>query len=151
MIKTIRIGIIFIVIGIILGDFLYSKYHTSFLEAFKEKYNYYFVQEGVYSNYDLMFENTKSVNAKTVEKNKDKYYVYVGISSNYDNAVKIKDIYEKEGYKTFIKEMSFDSEEFYTNVEQFDLLVDRANTDEEILTIEEVILANYEEIVKRSK
>ena len=40
------------------------------------------------------------------------------------------------------------NEEFYNNVTQFDLLINNTNNSNEILTITEVVLANYEEIVK---
>ena len=45
--------------------------------------------------------------------------------------------------------MKFSNEEFDHNVEQFDLLINSATNKEEILTIEEVVLANYEEIIKK--
>lgn len=149
--KIVGVSILLIILGTIIGNGLYNKFHTSFLEVFKESNNCYFLQEGVYSNYDLMFENTKDIDIKLVEKENNKYYVYLGISSSYDNILRIKDIYEKEGYKVRIKEINLNNEEFYTNLVQFDLLIDKTSSDNEILTIEEVILANYEEIIRKSK
>lgn len=149
--KTIGVSILLLVLGTIIGNGLYNKLHTSFLEVFKENNSCYFIQEGIYSNYDLMFENTKDIDIKLIEKENNKYYVYLGISSNLDNANKLKDIYEKEGYKVRIKEVNLNNEEFYTNLVQFDLLIDKTSSDNEILTIEEVILANYEEIIRKGK
>ena len=48
-----------------------------------------------------------------------------------------------------IIEKNIKSEEFSTNLNQFDLLIKDTNDPDQILTIEEVILANYEEIIKR--
>lgn len=149
--KTIGMSILLIIIGAIIGNRLYSKFHDSILDVFKENNSCYFLQEGIYSNYDLMFENTKNIDVKLIEKENNKYYVYLGISSNYENALKLKNIYEKEKYNIRIKEVNLDNEEFYTNLVQFDLLIDKTNSDNEILTIEEVILANYEEIVRKNK
>ena len=143
--KTIGVSILLLVLGTIIGNGLYNKLHTSFLEVFKENNSCYFIQEGIYS------ENTKDIDIKLIEKENNKYYVYLGISSNLDNANKLKDIYEKEGYKVRIKEVNLNNEEFYTNLVQFDLLIDKTSSDNEILTIEEVILANYEEIIRKGK
>ena len=49
-----------------------------------------------------------------------------------------------------LKEINLSNEEFFNNVTQFDLLIENSETEEEILTIEEVVLANYEEIIKKS-
>ena len=48
-----------------------------------------------------------------------------------------------------MKEKHLSSEEFSTNVEQFDLLIRETKDIDQVLTIEEVILANYEEIIKK--
>ena len=61
---------------------------------------------------------------------------------------KIKKIYSDKGYNIYIKEVKLNNEEFYNNVTQFDLLINNTNNSNEILTITEVVLANYEEIVK---
>ena len=60
-----------------------------------------------------------------------------------------KEIYENKGYQIYIKEQNLSNEEFYNNVTQFDILINSTNKESEILTIEEVVLANYEELIKR--
>ena len=57
-------------------------------------------------------------------------------------------IYEDDGYNIYLKEKYLSNEEFYNNVTQFDLLIKDNNDTSNILTIEEVVLANYEEIIK---
>ena len=64
-----------------------------------------------------------------------------------DNANKVKKIYEDMGYKIYIKTVTLDNEEFASNVSQFDLLVKESDTNDDILTVEEVIMANYEQII----
>ena len=95
-----------------------------------------------------MLENTKDLETKLVNKENDKFYVYLGITRDEENAKKIKQIYNNKGYQLYIKEVSLSNEEFYNNVTQFDLLIKNTDKKEEILTIEEVVLANYEEIIK---
>ena len=90
------------------------------------------------------------IRAKKIETIDDKYHVYLGITKDYDIALKLKQIYESEGYQIYIKEVTLDNMEFSNNLEQFDLLIENAKNKNEILTIEEVVLANYEEIIQKN-
>ena len=112
-----------------------------------KKKNIIFLQEGIYSNEKNMLENTKELDSKLVINENNKYYVYLGITKEEKIAQKIKNIYQNKGYSLYIKEINISNEEFYNNVTQFDLLINNTNKENEILTIEEVVLANYEEII----
>ena len=146
--KTFIYAITFIVLGIVIGNYL--EHNPKVKSIFKEKNIYYFVQEGVYSSKDIMNENIKEIKNKAIIHKNDKYYVYVGISKDLEIAKKIRNIYERIGYQTFIKEMSINNEEFSNNLEQFDLLIRSSNSNEDVLKIEEVILSNYEEIYEKN-
>lgn len=130
---------------------LNSTYKEKLVNTFSEGKTYYFIQEGVYSSKEIMTENTKDIQVKTVDTLNNKQYVYLGITRDNNNAKKIKDIYEKKGYQIYIKEQNLSNEEFYNNVTQFDILVNSTDKASEILTIEEVVLANYEELIKKDK
>lgn len=130
---------------------LNSTYKEKLVNTFSEGKTYYFIQEGVYSSKEIMTENTKDIQVKTVDTLNNKQYVYLGITRDNNNAKKIKDIYEKKGYQIYIKEQNLSNEEFYNNVTQFDILVNSTDKESEILTIEEVVLANYEELIKKDK
>ena len=97
-----------------------------------------------YFVYKANMENYK-VYKHTFPNNK----VYIGITKEENIAKKIKSIYEEEGYQIYIKEIKIDNEEFNNNITQFDLLINSATTKDEILTIEEVVLANYEETTSK--
>ena len=148
--KTLKISIFSIALGAIAGIILNNTYKeklsTSILNEGK---TYYFIQEGVYSSTSSMQENTKDLLVKTVDSKNDKQYVYLGITRDEKNAKKLKEIYENKGYQIYIKEQNLSNEEFYNNVTQFDILINSTNKESEILTIEEVVLANYEELIKR--
>ena len=62
------------------------------------------------------------------------------------NEIQAKKIYEDMGYQIYLMDKTINNEEFSNNVTQFDLLVSESDSSEDILTIEEVVLANYEEI-----
>lgn len=147
--KTITIGLVFLSLGVVLGNFIYSKTKEKLQSTFSEGHTYYFIQEGVYTSKEIMEENIRDINKKVVDYKNNKYYVYLGITKDEEVAKKIKDIYEEDGYQLYIKEANLSSEEFYNNVMQFDMLIKNTKSKEEILTIEEVVLANYEEIIKK--
>ncbi len=147
--KTFLLGGIFIALGAVLGVFLNSKYQDKIISTFSEGKIYYFLQEGIYSSKEIMTENTKDLDVKLINEENGKYYVYLGITRDEENAKKIKELYSKKGYQLYIKEVSLTNEEFYNNVTQFDLLIKNTEKESEILTIEEVVLANYEEIIKK--
>ena len=143
--KTMMLAVIFVVLGAFCGNYLY-RHVPSTVSVFQENQTFYFLQEGIYSSKDIMQENVGDLTNKLVVLEDNKYYVYVGITMDQDNANKIKKIYENMGYQIYIKKMTLDNEEFASNVSQFDLLVQESDTDEDVLTVEEVVLANYEQI-----
>ncbi len=146
--KTFLASIILICIGAFLGNYL-KENSPNIKNVFNEGKTYYFLQEGVYSNEKAMKENTKELATKLVDNHNDKYYVYLGITRTEKNASKLKEMYKDKGYQVYIKEVNLNNEEFYNNVTQFDLLLENTKEENEILTIEEVILANYEELFKK--
>lgn len=147
--KTLIIGVAFLIVGVFVGNYIYNNNIEKIESTFGSGETYYFLQEGVYSSQEIMEENVKDISIKVVDFEDNKYYVYLGITRDYEIAEKIKKIYNEEGYELYIKERNITSEEFYNNVNQFDLLIKNTDTKDEILTIEEVVLANYEEILKK--
>ena len=137
-----------VILGGICGNILYQKYKdTSY--TFLENNKIYFLQEGVYDSIDSYNRNTKDINPKLVINDDKNYYVYVGISKSLDGIKKIKKVYDKKGYNTYQKELAVNDQLFLTNLEQYDILLESAKTTDDILTIEEVVLSNYEEIIKK--
>ena len=148
--KQFLLTLIILIVGIIIGNKIH-KATNSFKNVFKEDEIYYFLQEGVYNSQQILEENTNKLNFKIVEELDSKYYVYLGITISTSIASKLKEIYEYKGYNIYIKEINLNNQEFKSNLERFDLLINSTQNEEEILTIEEVVLANYEEIIKNSK
>ncbi len=116
----------------------------------KNTATYFFLQEGIYSDEDTLKKSLVKISKKIIDKRDNKYYVYVGITKDKDIAEKIQKIYEKKGFSIYPVQRVLSSEEFSTNVDQFDLLIKDTEEEEQILTIEEVVLASYEEMIKRS-
>lgn len=137
------IGTIFLVSGLVVGNNLYNKVDLSTIQVFNEKNNYYLLQEGVYSNKETMQSETRDLNPKVYEEKNGKYYVYVGITGSKDNAEKIENIYKESGFNIKINEINIKDEEFISNIKQLDILIENTNNQDEILTIEEVVLSNF--------
>ena len=137
------IGTIFLVSGLVVGNNLYNKVDLSTIQVFSEKNNYYLLEEGVYSKKEIMQSETRDLNPKVYEEKNGKYYVYVGITGNKDNAQKIQNIYKDSGFNIKINEISINDEEFINNLKQLDILINNTNNQDEILTIEEVVLSNF--------
>lgn len=136
-----------VVLGAVSGKFLFSKYQDTD-SVFSEREDVYFLQEGVYSSMESLNSNTKDINPKLVVKEEDKYYVYVGISKDIDVIKKIKKIYDEKGYNTYQKLIKVGNIEFLSNVDQYDILSKTASYDRELLTIQDVVLSNYEELIE---
>lgn len=135
------VALIFIISGIVVGNNLYNKVDFKLLKTFKENNDFYLLQLGTYDTKEIMQRDTRDINPKVYELKNDKYYVYVGISSNMNNLNKIKDIYKDEELTT--KVINIKNEEFINNLRQFDILIDNTNDKDEILTIEEVVLSSF--------
>lgn len=145
--KIIIKGIFFIVIGFFIGQFLFGE-KIELIKRLQKGDTYYFLEEGIYTDYNNI-QNNLNINRRIIENKNNKYHVYIGITRDKEVLEKLKNIYEKENIKISVKEKILESQEFKTNVEQFDLLIKQTKDTSQILTIEEVVIANYEEIIKK--
>ena len=144
--KTIIKGIFFIVIGFFIGQFLFGE-KIELIKRLQKGDTYYFLEEGIYNDYNNI-DNT-NINRRIIENKDNKYHVYIGITRDKEVLEKLKNIYEKDNINIKVKEINLESLEFKTNVEQFDLLIRNTKDISQILTIEEVVIANYQEIIKK--
>ena len=140
--NKIIIGCFFILFGFTIGKITFSKIQNPFLKNNGEKY--YFLQEGIYYSKDQL----QNIKQKVLEYTDGKIYVYTGITKDLEVAEKLINLYDDHNIQLSIKERYLSNEEFKNNVEQFDLLIKSSKDKDEILKIEEVVLANYEEIIK---
>ena len=136
-----------IILGIIIGNILFSK-RIIFKKENKED-KYYFLQEGVYTN-NILKNNMSNLTHKVIEKKDNKIYIYIGITKDIEIAEKLINIYEEKNIKLSIKEKYIRNNELKNNIEQFDFLILSAKDKDEILKIEEVVLASYDEIINNS-
>lgn len=140
--------IIAIVSGALLGHTLFEKFKEEEQTVFNDMSPIYFLREGVYDNLEYALANANKFDTKIIVKEKAKYYLYLAISKSEDNLASIKKIYNDKNLVVETKNIS--NESFLTALEQMENLFKKASSDEEKLTIEKVILANYEELVLKN-
>lgn len=138
--------LISVVLGAICGKVVFNHYQENEM-VFQEKSKVYFLQQGVYSQKDTMDENVAKLNASTSVFEDGKYHVYVGITKSVKNVDKIVAMYKDLGMSLYMKEVNISDNEFINNLEQYDILLKSAQTKEEIMAVNKVILASYDEIV----
>lgn len=130
--------LIAIVLGFILAEAIYGEYKR----GLEDNYNAYLIQIGSFSEDD-------EVNPKDylVLKEDGRYNVYAGITTKLTNATKIKNLYEKENVNTYIKPIVIDNVEFISDLEQFDVLLSEVDEKDSLISINDVIISKYEEII----
>ena len=136
--------VISIVIGIISAQIVYSEYKKKQEVA---KYNTYILQGGVYTTKETLDKAINKFDNYIVVSEDDKYYVYIGMTTNLENANKLKKMYEEESIDVYIKETNIDNVEFVSNLEQYDILISGVDSEKNLSSINEVILSTYEELV----
>lgn len=146
--KTIVYGLVAIILGYIIGNILFTNKELIKMKYAKDKY--YLLQEGVYYDESLS-KNQSNINSKIVEKDGKKISIYVGITKDLEVVERLINIYEEKGIKLSIVERNYSSEELKNNIEQFDFLILAAKDKDEILKIEEVVLASYDEIINGNR
>ena len=136
-----------LIVGIYLGKFILSQYDDFNIFPVSLSYDtVYFLQEGVYSNEDIMKNNMSSFNYYIYDIEDDGYHTYVGITKNHDNALKIKEFFKEKGYDIYIKENNIKNNSFISVLNQYDILLSNSDKDS-IDSICNQILSSYEELV----
>lgn len=140
--------IVAIVSGAVIGHTMFEKFTKEEQAVFNYKSTIYFLREGVYDNLEYALDSANKFDTKIIVKEKAKYYLYLAISKSEDNLASIKKIYNDKNL--VVETKNIDNESFVTALEQMENLFKKASSDEEKLTIEKVILANYEELVLKN-
>ena len=139
--------VVAIFLGAVLGNFLFEQYKLEDKSVVREVNRIYFIMEGSYGTLEQAKEATKDIEVKLITKEDANYVVYVAITKRNDNFEKLEKVYDDLKLNTTIKKMSIDNEEFLATLEQMDLLIDKTTSQDEILAVNEVVLANYQEFV----
>lgn len=128
-----------VILGYLCATFLFdSKANTD--DVFLLNNQIYFLQTEFSSN------SSEEINYIIVESEEGDD-LYVGMTTSLENAKKIQEEYKKLGIELFIEEGQVDSEEFVSELTQYDILLSSSKTYDEINSVLATILASYEEFV----
>ena len=132
--------IICIVLGVISAQIVYSRYKVNLEDSL---INAYFIKVNSSFDEELLNDDFKYL----VLEEENSFNVYVGITTDLFNANKIKSIYEEKDFDVSIVPVIVDNVEFISNLEQYDILISEVDNDNNIISINDVILSSYEEMV----
>lgn len=139
--------ILSLIMGFISAQIVYSYYRKNLEES---SYNAYFVQIGSFSSNDFDSKSFPKDKYLVLEEN-NYYNVYAGITTDLSNANRIKKIYDSLDYSASIRPTVIDNIEFISSLEQYDLLISSVENDDNVISINDVVLSSYEEIVLGNK
>lgn len=133
-----------IVLGFISAQIVYSTYRNNLSSS---SYNAYLLQIASFENVDSISSDMKDNADYLIVNENNMYNVYVGITTDLSNANKIKNIYGKKDIEVYIKPTVINNIEFVSNLEQYDLLISEVENEDNLISISDVVLSSYEEIV----
>ena len=138
-----------IVVGYFFGTFIYKQYNES-LMAFNNTKVIYFLQQGVYKDNNYLNEDLNNLSVSYVTEENNLYHVYIGMTSNYELAEKIKAMYKEQGYELYIKEKNISNIYFNNEIEQYDKLISSCENYNQLNEILKAIVDSYESNVNKT-
>lgn len=138
-----------VLLGYLCASFIFNQYGVESL-VFSEKGNIYFLQCGAYNTKEASAQPIKGINEKITVKEGNKYYSYIGMTSDVKIAEMIQEMYEEKGIDIYIKEIHLNNKDFLNELVQYDVLLENSDTLEEINSVLKTVLATYDEIILNS-
>ena len=111
----------------------------------------YFIKFNSYPSIKEMEKNTLSLTNYIYKKNVDVYDVYIGITNDYENLIKLNNYFSSLGYNTFTEEFLITNKEFLLELKNYDSILKSTEDTVVISSINSQILEKYEELINGSK
>lgn len=134
-------AVVVMILGVTTAKVLFDKTNSN------KKDNTYVLELGSYDTKESLANDTRDINDFIILKENNKFLAVVGLSKNKENLEKVSKLYNNLGYSLFIRPKNITNKAFNTNLEQFDKLLREAKREDEIRTINSVILSSYEELI----
>ena len=140
--------IISLLVGFLLSNFLLKQYDDyKGITVYKEGEMLYFIEYGVFNDYNEMDKNTINLENYIYQINNNKYYVYIGITKSNEVLDKINNYFKSLGYDIQTKEFYITNNKFVSAIENYDAVL--LLTDDKVVMGEVISqgLNSYEEVV----
>ena len=138
-----------VLLGYLCASFIFQQYGVTDF-TFEEKGTVYLLQCGAYTTEKASQTKIEGIENKITVKEGDKYYSYIGMTSNKKIAQTIHDMYQKQGIEIYVKDSYLENEDFLNELSQYDVLLASSDTLEEVNSVLKTILATYDEIILNS-
>lgn len=111
----------------------------------------YFIKFNSYESEEEMEKNTLSLMNYIYHKNEDYYDVYIGITGDSGNLIKLNNYFSSLGYNTFTEEFLVTNKEFLKELKNYDSILNSTEDTVVITSINNQILEKYEELIHGSE
>lgn len=135
-----------VLLGYLCASFIFNQYGINSL-VFNENENIYYLQCGAYTTKEASEVKIDYIEDKITIKEDNKYYSYIGMTSDIKIAEKIKKIYKDKGIDIYIKSNYIENNDFINQLTQYDVLLDASKNIDEVNSVLKTILATYEELI----
>lgn len=126
-------------LGVLFGEIFFKNYKG--VDYLNQDGNIFYLQYGVYTTEDAAKENTKNLEIEHFIKELDsKYYVYLGVTTDYDKALKLKEKYEKDNIHIYIRSDYVENSETLLKLKEYDSKLN----DENVESVMKEIFENVE-------
>ena len=96
-----------ILIGSILGNFLFEQYKLESENVIKEVNSTYFLIEGTYSTEEQALKASSNIETYLIVKEDANYTIYLAITMSNENLEKLKKMYKDKNINSSIKKIIF--------------------------------------------
>ncbi len=135
-----------LVIGLVIGKVFFDNYKQNNVFA-KELNNKVYMLKISFNNKDNMKKKFKDYNYYIYKKEKNKHYLYIGITSDIKNASVIKDYFNNKGFKVLVEEQVIKNKKFLSILNEYDRIFTVIDKDN-IENILKIVIENYKEMVE---
>lgn len=135
-----------VLLGYLCASFIFNQYGVNSL-VFHDNGNIYYLQCGAFTTQEASKKNIKGIEEKITVKEGEKYYSYIGMTTNSEIAKNIQKMYQERGIDIYIKNGYIENNDFISQLNQYDVLLEASKNIEEVNSVLKTVLATFDEII----
>lgn len=135
-----------VLLGYLCASFIFNQYGVNSL-VFHDNGNIYYLQCGAFTTQEASKKNIKGIEEKITVKEGEKYYSYIGMTTNSEIAKNIQKMYQERGIDIYIKNGYIENDDFISQLNQYDVLLEASKNIEEVNSVLKTVLATFDEII----
>lgn len=136
-----------ILLGYLCASFIFNQYGVNSL-VFSEDSNVYYLQCGAYTTEEASKKEIEGITEKITIKEGEKYYSYIGMTTNNKIAKNIQKMYKDKGIDIYVKSSYLENDDFISQLNQYDVLLEASKNIEEVNSVLKTVLATFDEFIQ---